>query len=109
MPASILVHRLGHFVGATDDAPFSVGARTDRSVVAWLGDQAPGWRRRAACRAHPEPDRFIPATETEPVPSWVAQLCGGCVVREQCLAVAVASRAEGYWAGLTTGQRRRLG
>ena len=48
---------------------------------------------------------WVPAVEDPVVPSPQAHLCAGCPIRTHCLRHALATRAEGYWAGTTTADR----
>lgn len=68
------------------------------------------WMEHAAC-AGMDPELFFPevggvlAYET----SFVRQTCGGCPVRAECLADAMAEPARiGVWGGTTLHERRRL-
>lgn len=60
-----------------------------------------------------DPETFFPVDERADSPgvARAVALCGGCAVRDACLAWALAHPAEtaaGVWGGLTTGQRREL-
>jgi len=65
------------------------------------------WRSRGACRGL-DPDVFFPATEDEDIRQAKA-VCDTCVVQQQCLEFALASReSEGIWGGATEKERRRI-
>ena len=49
---------------------------------------------------------WVPDREASAVPAQQRQLCLSCPVREACLAAAIATDSEGYWAGTTTNDRR---
>ncbi|MGI9032453.1 MAG: WhiB family transcriptional regulator [Acidimicrobiales bacterium] len=69
------------------------------------------WRDRAACRGR-DPDVFFPVGSTGAAveETQVAkQLCGPCLVREECLQFALKTNQEsGIWGGTTEDERRRL-
>jgi hypothetical protein len=65
------------------------------------------WKRRASCRDVPLKHFFYLQTDTEQVTPFVAELCGGCPVRHDCLKEALETRSVGIWAGTTTAERRR--
>jgi WhiB family redox-sensing transcriptional regulator len=70
-----------------------------------------GWRAQAACRGAAA-GLFFPDSHRSGYWEQVAEvkaICGGCPVREQCRAWALAHPAErGVWGGLTEADRRRL-
>ncbi|GHB15427.1 hypothetical protein GCM10018777_56860 [Streptomyces albogriseolus] len=72
------------------------------------------WRDDAACRVHPEPDLWHPASTRGKAHQWqvaeAKQVClTRCAVREQCLQYALDQRLdEGVWGGLSEQERRRL-
>ncbi|MFJ1869925.1 WhiB family transcriptional regulator [Streptomyces chartreusis] len=66
------------------------------------------WAARAACRNYDLDDFF---TDSKNGIAWAKRICGGCPVREQCLAMAL--RAEdgsryGIYGGLTPEERAEL-
>ena len=64
------------------------------------------WRYRGACRGL-DPDVFYPVTDEEAGPA--KDVCGQCVVRQQCLEFALDNRErEGVWGGATEKERRRI-
>ena len=64
------------------------------------------WRDDAACRGV-GPDIFFP-DHGEPTPESDA-LCRGCLVRDECLAYALADpELRGTWAGTSERHRRRM-
>jgi WhiB family redox-sensing transcriptional regulator len=72
------------------------------------------WRKRAAC-AGEDPELFYKPEATRVYPPEqlhkAKAICGGCSVREQCLAVAMAISApsdDGVWGGLTEDERQAL-
>jgi WhiB family redox-sensing transcriptional regulator len=66
----------------------------------------PAWQRDALCLEHPEVD-FLPARGEPSGPAKA--VCVRCMVRDECLAVAMAdSSLSGVWGGLSGGQRRAL-
>jgi WhiB family transcriptional regulator, redox-sensing transcriptional regulator len=67
------------------------------------------WASRAACRSTDEPNIFFPRTESVSAAQHAAETyCNACPVRPQCLDQALASGAEGIWAGTTASERRKL-
>lgn len=67
---------------------------------------AAGWRSRGDCLGL-DPDVFFPAPQ-EPVVDALA-VCGGCQVRDACLAAALdASDFDGVWGATTGDERRRM-
>jgi WhiB family transcriptional regulator, redox-sensing transcriptional regulator len=69
-----------------------------------LGDEP--WKRDALCLEYPSVD-FFPGAGKSAQPAQ--RVCGRCLVREECLAYAVAEGiTEGVWGGLTGPQRRRV-
>lgn len=64
------------------------------------------WMKRGNCRDMP-PDLFFPRYEAEE--EIALRACGGCAVRETCLAYAIEHRIDhGVWGGATEEQRRQL-
>ena len=64
------------------------------------------WQDRAACFGI-EPDLFFPVSEDEA--GAALAFCGGCRIREECLAWALKNGERyGVWGGLTEQQRRRV-
>jgi WhiB family redox-sensing transcriptional regulator len=62
------------------------------------------WVADAACRAHPEVN-FFPGRGHSTAPAKL--VCEGCLVREQCLAYALADRElRGVWGGTSERERR---
>lgn len=51
---------------------------------------------------------WVPDREASTVPAQLRELCLSCPLREACLAAAIDTDSEGYWAGTTTSDRRRL-
>jgi WhiB family redox-sensing transcriptional regulator len=67
-----------------------------------LGD----WESEANCIGT-DPDLFFP--ERGASPDDAKAVCGGCVVRWECLEAALARREQyGVWGGLTAPERRRI-
>lgn len=65
------------------------------------------WRLRGACRGL-DPEIFYSAGEDEGV-ERAKDVCGSCVVQQQCLEYALANReSEGIWGGATEKERRRI-
>lgn len=82
---------------------------TQPTLAASTGRGAQDWRDAAACRGT-DPELFYPASEMGPGRRQVEQakqVCGRCLVREQCLEYAL-NRGEPYgvWGGTTAGERR---
>ena len=67
-----------------------------------------GWQRRAACLDLPTEQFFPRPREPLEAPEWLTRLCGGCPVRQPCLALALRTNSRGLFAGTTTSERRRL-
>lgn len=65
------------------------------------------WHRFTRCDSA-DVDILIPDRESSKAPPEVLELCSTCPVRNFCLQEALDSGACGYWAGTTTGQRRKL-
>lgn len=63
------------------------------------------WREAAACRGS-STEVFYPETDRE---AAVAKaICAGCVVRAECLEIALRNRERyGVWGGLTERERSR--
>lgn len=70
-------------------------------------DSGQAWQRRGSCRAG-DPDDWFPERHRGDIQT-AKRICGGCRVRPECLAAALA-RGErwGIWGGLTTQERNRL-
>ena len=70
------------------------------------------WQDHAACKGHPEPDRFFPALSRYTVPQDLRALCHACPVQADCYGYAQEKRAHGYepgiWAGLSDDERKGL-
>lgn len=65
------------------------------------------WRLRGACRGL-DPEIFYSAMEDDDV-ERAKQVCGTCVVQQQCLEFALDNReSEGIWGGATEKERRRI-
>lgn len=82
-------------------------------LMAWLMDPGapdwralysrPGWMRRAACRGRPADEFVLPHA---PSRARARRVCGGCPVREDCLAFALADPdLMGVWGGTTERER----
>ncbi len=69
------------------------------------------WRLEAACRSV-DPDLFFPMGRTGAAEDQIAAakgVCRQCLVREQCLDYAVATRQQdGVWGGTSEDERRKL-
>lgn len=61
----------------------------------------------AACAGRVELE-WVPDVEASLVPDEQLRLCRSCGLRAVCLAAAIASSSEGYWAGSTTADREAL-
>jgi WhiB family redox-sensing transcriptional regulator len=76
-----------------------------------MGHDAHAWQARAACR-DAAPGLFFPDGHDPHYREQVAAakaVCGGCTVRGQCAAWALAHPSErGVWGGLTEAERRRV-
>lgn len=65
-----------------------------------------GWWPRAACSGA-DTERWFPSGEV--IPADVADICGACPVRQDCLEYALAdSELKGIWAGTSPKVRARL-
>ena len=65
------------------------------------------WEVEANCLGL-DPELFFPEAGASPEPAKA--VCRGCVVRNECLALALDGRvAYGVWGGLTAAERERLG
>lgn len=65
----------------------------------------------AACRDIENPDLFFPESSGEERKSLkiAREICGGCIVRKECLDFALREQiAHGIWAGFTWEQRKRM-
>jgi len=69
------------------------------------------WRSRASCTTE-DPELFFPIGTTGPAVDQAdaaKRICGGCVVREECLEFALATNQDaGVWGGMTEDERRTL-
>jgi WhiB family redox-sensing transcriptional regulator len=69
------------------------------------------WRTQAACR-HTEVSNFFPAGVTGMAEQQIQAaktVCGGCPVKEPCLAFAIRTNQEyGVWGGTSEEERRSL-
>jgi len=69
--------------------------------VVWVSD----WISQASCRGQ-DPDALFVQGAAQ---NRAKQVCGGCVVRTECLADALDNRIEfGVWGGMTERERRAL-
>ena len=88
--------------------------RLPRTPATLVPADSGDWRDDAACRVHPEPDLWHPASTRGRAHQWqvaeAKQVCWSqCAVREQCLQYALDQRLdEGVWGGLSEQERRRL-
>jgi len=71
-----------------------------------------GWRARAAC-VDVDAELFFPVGESGPVVEAQVRaakaVCGGCLVRAECLTDALVGMPYGIAGGLTAEERRGLG
>lgn len=68
------------------------------------------WRRRAACRTIPGPERWIfwaEPTDTQAITA-AKDVCSHCSVRDECLAYAIEAGEQGVWGGTTDDERAYL-
>jgi len=67
----------------------------------------PAWMADAACRDHPELTWF-PGQGVDARPAVL--ICGGCLVRQECLDYAVEQGplCSGVWGGLSPRERRQV-
>jgi WhiB family redox-sensing transcriptional regulator len=69
------------------------------------------WIQRASCLEE-DPDLFFPVGTTGPAVDQTARakaVCGGCVVRLECLAWALDTAQDaGVWGGLDEEERREI-
>jgi len=63
---------------------------------------------RARCASYPTQMEWVPDKERPLVPETMTMLCKHCAGREQCLLWAVATDAQGYWAGSTSSDRQQM-
>ena len=64
------------------------------------------WESEANCLGL-DPELFFPEAGASPEPAKA--VCRGCVVRDECLQLALSDRvAYGVWGGLTALERERL-
>ena len=69
--------------------------------MTWVSD----WISQASCRGQ-DPDALFVQGAAQ---NRAKQICGGCVVRTECLADALDNRIEfGVWGGMTQRERRAL-
>ena len=68
--------------------------------------QRPAWHARAACRGMDL--RIFFTVSHEDVHLDAARACAACPVAAECLDYAIASNANGTWAGTTENTRRAL-
>jgi WhiB family transcriptional regulator, redox-sensing transcriptional regulator len=70
------------------------------------------WRQRAACLPA-DPDLFFPVSAAGQSLEQVTRakaICARCLVRQECLAFALATgQVHGVWGGLTEQERHPLG
>lgn len=90
-----------------DPAEIVAGSTPGVALFHRLRDLMPRWHRDAACAGHPV-DLFFPtkgATTTR-----ARELCSGCLVRDECLAEAIADPTLdfGIRAGLSVPERKQL-
>lgn len=76
------------------------------------GDEAEHWRERAACRGMDQFSFF--GNEMGVIPpidlAFAKATCAVCLVKDQCLSVALSNRERyGIWGGLTPAERRHQG
>ena len=65
------------------------------------------WMSRSAC-LHADPELFFPAV-SDGRAEEAKLVCRRCLVRDECLAYAVATRQKyGVWGGATEGERRAM-
>ncbi len=69
-----------------------------RGGVAFDFTDEESWRESAAC-AGMAPEVFFPTAGHRPV----VTICGGCPVRQPCLAYGKATRSVGVWGGVLLG------
>ncbi|GAB3602798.1 hypothetical protein GCM10027586_05780 [Kineococcus gypseus] len=63
------------------------------------------WASRGACKSASADELFVQGSAQ----NRAKTICGGCVVRTECLADALDSRVEfGVWGGMTERERRAL-
>lgn len=67
----------------------------------------PDWMKDAACREHPEVS-FFPSTGEHTDPAKA--VCRGCLVRAECLEMALSQwgPTTGVWGGLSERERKQL-
>ena len=66
------------------------------------------WQDSAACKGHPDPDRFFPVISRYKVPQDLRELCNACPVQAACYQYAEQNRDHGIWAGLSEDERKDL-
>lgn len=71
-----------------------------------LSIEIPSWQMDARCH---DSDPAVFFGDTRHDLDAAARVCGGCRVREECLAYALETDAEvGVWGGLSARERRKL-
>jgi WhiB family redox-sensing transcriptional regulator len=68
----------------------------------------PAWHRRAACRGS-SVDLFV-IDQGSQYEDGTREFCAGCLVRQECLATALANGGSttGLWGGTTPSERRQM-
>lgn len=107
---SFLLVKGGHYASAEEDSWASYArARRTIDVLPSLTRGALDWRHFSACR-DADPELFFPVGTAGPAIRQTAEakkVCGGCVVRFECLDWATASgQTEGIFGGKTPDERR---
>lgn len=97
--------------GITENMPVgpAVPPRSFGGTPEATGGQSAGKVSKAsppACKGRLDLE-WVPDREADTVPAQLRELCLSCPLREACLAVAIATDSEGYWAGTTTNDRRQ--
>lgn len=73
------------------------------AILAWEE-----WMQRSAC-LDIDPELFYPSKGDAPRSRTARRICGGCPVRDECLAYAVKHHEVfGIWGGRTPRERREL-
>ena len=62
----------------------------------------------ARCATYPTPMEWVPNREQRVVPDLMTALCRRCPGRQTCLLWALTDDLEGYWAGTTTADRKKM-